>query len=731
MGDGDYILSGSRADVWHNVIGELGDEYRQALLNPIVVSVLNEVASRKVQGPQSILAAALASLPLERFGSEENWQDSLLKWHADTANLQEEFPHISTAKLLDLGCGNGYLGNWLAQCGTSYFGIEPSEQLIAYANTKKSEHTARFEKSTIQQFCDPQATDTGGKPSLISVLAVFDQCTEPSSVLELFSEFLHDKEWSEVPILVATLDPDFFLPGLPATSHTVKLLNAYGIEEELSLRDPASWEEMFSKNGFFVLEQRPVHISSLPKKLAIHIHRHHVMMHPNPTGRILPRQGPFYMWLLSRRSGKRIANPTAAISEKLLSDSWVPEEHEANSDLEMIGNLGGRAQAIISGAAEYRSQANELEMPFPDQSIFGQMEISGNYFSSRILGSLKSVAHSNVQYKENSNLFDFLEKSNDDSHRLFFSMMKHLDSVKYDRFITKSRWDSDIKSTVIRGHDISLLPLQYLSAKLLKTCSLEIANGQTDIYRSRILVKLLTEKNNNDPTKIDRNRQSELSKHIYAMVRSNIIDCFNTAHFNHFERDGRIFQDEISTIEFSELQESNAHHIGWQVANYLLFQSDFCLDSGNFDNVQDAAVCISAMLNCEKDLKIFKKDNQTRHGTLEAKIKNISNILNIEYSIVQPFLNGIFEAFDFKPQYKERARLGVSDYIVVRDVWGLLACLLDANSMFSVDIDELNTLDFHDDHHQKERMFSYFQEVIDHIGRTTGLTKSPWREPVN
>ena len=375
MGDGDYILNGSRADVWHKVIGDLGDEYRQALLNPIVVSVLNEVASRKVQGPQTILAAALASLPLESFGSEDNWQDSLLKWHADTLNLQEKFPHISTAKLLDLGCGNGYLGNWLGRCGTSYVGIEPSDNLIAYANSQESVQSVRFEKSTIQQFCNPNADYDDEKPNLISALAVFDQCSEPSSVLGQFSEFIHDKEWSEVPILVATLDPDFFLPGLPVASHTVKQLNAYGINEELSLRDPALWEEMFSKNGFFVLEQRPVHISSLPKKLAIHIHEHHMMMHPNPTGRVLPRQGPFYMWLLSRRSGKKISNPTTTISENLLSDSWIPEEHEASSDLEMIGNLGGRAQAIISGAAEYRSQANELEMTFADQSIFGQMEI--------------------------------------------------------------------------------------------------------------------------------------------------------------------------------------------------------------------------------------------------------------------------------------------------------------------------------------------------------------------
>ena len=193
----------------------------------------------------------------------------------------------------------------------------------------------------------------------------------------------------------------------------------------------------------------------------------------------------------------------------------------------------------------------------------------------------------------------------------------------------------------------------------------------------------------------------------------------------------RIFQDEIGTLEFSDIQKTDVQHIGWQVAIYLLFQSDGCLDSGNFDNVQDAAVSISAMLNCEKDLKTFKRDNQTRHGTLDAKIRNISNILNLDYAIVQPFLNGVFEAFDFKPHYDERAKLGVSDYVIVRDVWGLLACLLDASSMFSVDMTEFSTLDFHNDYHQKARMFSYFKEVIDYIGSTTGLTKSPWREPLN
>ena len=270
--------------------------------------------------------------------------------------------------------------------------------------------------------------------------------------------------------------------------------------------------------------------------------------------------------------------------------------------------------------------------------------------------------------------------------------------------------------------------LQYLSAKLLKKCSSKFDSNHTDIYLSRILVELTAEKKKNDSSKIDRNRQREVSKHIYAMVRANVVDCFTTAHINHFERNGGVFQDEIGSIEFEDAQKTGFQHIGWLIANYMLFQSGEVLNSGNFDNTQDAAVCISAMLNCEKDLKTFRSDNQTRHGTLDAKIRNICDILNLDHTTFRPFLNVIFDAFDFNPHYKERAKLGVSDYVVVRDIWGLLACLLDNSAMFSVDMRDLETLDFHSNLQQKDRMFSYFQEVIDHIGNTIGLTKSPWRE---
>lgn len=214
-------------------------------------------------------------------------------------------------------------------------------------------------------------------------------------------------------------------------------------------------------------------------------------------------------------------------------------------------------------------------------------------------------------------------------------------------------------------------------------------------------------------------------------LRSNIVDCFTTFHINHFERDGRTFQDDISSLNFEDLSASNIHHVGWLVSVYLSFQSNSSLDAGNFENLQDVAICVSAMLNCSKDIDNFRQDNGQRHRSKEAKIENVASILGLDYSEIRPFMLKISDAFNFNPKYPSRAKFGVSDYVVVRDVWALLACLLDSSSMFSIKIENLGTLDFHNSPQQKDRMFSYFQEVIDHIGQSVGLTKSPWREPVN
>jgi 2-polyprenyl-3-methyl-5-hydroxy-6-metoxy-1,4-benzoquinol methylase len=748
MGNEDYILKGSRAEVWHRVIGELGDEYRQALLNPIVVSVLNEVASQKVQGPQTILAAALASLPMASSSTEEIWRDSLQNWHADTENLKDTFPHISSARFLDLGCGNGYLGNWLGRCGVSCLGIEPSAELISFANAQKLSTDVQFENSTIQAFCTDEDDCCGAKPDLISVLAVFDQCCDPSSVLRQFSKFLRDRKWADIPILVATLDPDFFLPGLPTASHTMERLSAYGIEEDMSLRDPALWEEMFSQNGFFVLEQRPVHIGSLPENLASHALEHHAIIHCDAILRVPPRQGPFYLWLLSRRPGDlHDSGDSARTGDCLDSDSQI-RKYYTGDDIELIGNIGTYTQKIISGSVEYYSESTNVKMPFSEGDIYGQMELSGNYYASRLMGSLKATADTVVESISNSDLKKKFGISLATGDKMLVSMVHHLDSVRYDRFISpRSSKLQTVNATSGKKVEIRYSKIKNVSATVLKYCSdyLKLSH-KTTLYKSRYLIELDEKSYISEIFGATGARKfKDYFEEFTYFVNSNTFDCFTPHSIYALDKANEPDRVECDIIGVSRdsIKVKMPDHLGCLVAVYLLYQYGL-----RYDEIQDDTpfyqlpLFISSFLKNYADGQFFEKGKSKEfsdYHSEKSQIDWICDFLDDESGFTLTaeekkdlrrktisFLNKMRESFSFKPKLKQLADNGLSKYIVLRDVGVALSLIIDESSVSRLNLEKPSMKNFYMNPTSRSRIFSYFQEVIGHLGICSGFIKSPW-----
>src|SRR5262245_51399642 len=93
-------------DPWAQAMGEHGDYWRQALINPLVVSIAERVASGGDPFEPSLFAPLLQAL---RPGAAAG--------------------DLSGVGVLDLGCGEGCLGRLLCARGAEYVGLDSSAAL--------------------------------------------------------------------------------------------------------------------------------------------------------------------------------------------------------------------------------------------------------------------------------------------------------------------------------------------------------------------------------------------------------------------------------------------------------------------------------------------------------------------------------------------------------------------------------------------------------------------------
>jgi hypothetical protein len=460
--DSDYVFVGPTAKAWCSLIGRYGDPLRTMLVNKLVARMLNHFGGEGGRGriakPHTLIQQFIAALPS---GMQVPRGLELAKAHEDTARLAAEFPFIAGTSLLDLGSGNAYLGGWLSALGVRYTGVELSADLHKAAQDDGRLAEASLFQDSIRRFlegyCSPHAT----APTLISIIAVVDHLADPAASLGALFDLMARREWLNVPVLVATFDPDFFLPGLPVRGF-VRQPSTF-LAENLSIRDPALWEEMFVNCGFHVLEQRPLHISGLPAALSSHLqelHKHQFERNPSELGgreargkpitgaRVPPRQGPLYFWLLSPRKvdiERQATVPEGATATKVgRVESFAQDEV-----LSVVGNLGPRVYRLTKGSAFFDSPETGL-MRFGEGSSFGQMEVLCNYVSSRVLGELTACAGTRIETTESLQVLRALENSRHFSDELFLSLLRHLESVQFKAFVSTKRTDGKV-SKVLTG----------------------------------------------------------------------------------------------------------------------------------------------------------------------------------------------------------------------------------------------------------------------------------------
>ncbi len=742
----DDVIEGDRAAAWGNVIGRFGDPIRMALVNDVIARTLDYFGelqgSGRIAKPHRVLQEALANLPFSPDKSILEQVPDLTAWHENSTGLAERFPDMAGTSLLDLGCGTGYLGGWLAQNGVGYVGVEPSVDLIRLAQADDRLSGSTLIERTIRQFCDEDALEAAA-PTLISIIAVLDHLADPEGTLRALFSLLERRDWLNVPILALSFDPDFFVPGLPAHSILEIEADSYGAREKLRVRDPAEWEEIFSVTGFHLLEQRPVHISALPRPLAEHLQTRHEEVFADSAFRVPPRQGPFYFWLLCPRLMKIEKRSTQTLSGGVGIDTVV-ETYPGDEVLDVLGNLGSRLYRLASGEAFFESPDTK-RMAFRPGDYFGQLETSGNYVSSRILGKLGVTGGSTIETARNRDVLRHVGASDDLADKIFLSMLRHFDSVRFVPFASPKRKTKKRQTGVFSSTTHDMRDVRNYAACLLHACSTAVADPLSGAYRSRMVVELSDKDLKRFVHGPQANREDDVLKVGPSFVQANVVDCFSP-----YLLEQNMLECPIQPLTDDPKDKHNPLHVGWQVARYLDYHFPSEDADGTGDDIYPLALAISAFLGSDGDLEKFKTDfydrvrSEDEDDDVDRKLQSkklpkgavaICDFI-IEQILLCPneddaqrarsFLNQLLEHFNFNKKGEYYRELGLADLVVVRDAWALVACVLDEPELWEWSTAVKGPGPYMAEGNQRSRMIAYFQECISYLGAKAGFATSPW-----
>jgi CRP-like cAMP-binding protein len=714
----------------------LGDETARSrltltLTNPLLAEVIDRLARATFAGsaqPTRILQEALLALPdwqTDR-GSGHLSSDAAAR-HDEIAAYRTTVSNVAGAHVASWGGLCIETTKWLSRLGASHIELDPT--------------TGAASSADIEQ-----------RPTLVVDAGTIETAADPARALLDVRTSFSDRGWNNVPLMVFTADPDYFLPELPRTSE--KLIPGAAAAGHLPpvVRDPADWEDLFASTGYFVLEQRPIHLNLLPPGLASALDACHQTHFARMPGRVPARQGPHYLWLLAPRKMHAPAeNQSIAHAETYAA----VENYTASEPVELPGNLGARTYHVEDGSVAYRSDALELSMNFRPGEFFGQLELTGNYVASRVLGTVQARSPTHLIALRSADFRRQLLESEDLGHKVFLSLTRHLDSIRYDAFITAKAVKKQEKSKVLMasadpGQDEGALGhTQNYAAALLHHWTQAVAMCDTQ-YRSRVAFVFGPE----DFKRLiygTRSRQDNVLDVIPSFVQASVIDCFSPCLINRIDKnlgDDEQFQDDISELTFEDVDLSTPLHIGWLAARYLEYQFPDA-DDLRFERVSELGLGIGAMLGCDKDQKRFSREHAgsrlaERGNKSQGGKKRMPRLprrpaafrdwvlgkLGVDRATsdrrADDFLDELCKYLRFNHTRHYEERLGLSELIVVRDIWPLLACLLDDARMWRFDRSSENLQHLILKPQQRTRLIAYYQEAVALIGQRVGFDRSPW-----
>ena len=244
--------------LWSEARGPHGDLFQRHLIKPFVAAYTQFLSTEAKPGPLAArrLMRALYSAMINAVRKEPEDPEEILSKQAGS-NLAE-------LAVLDLGCGEAFLGRWLVRQGATYLGIDQNERLLGEARRKAHDAglaVAVREGDIVTVAAEGLPVFEGGQtPNLVTLTGVVDHIEHYEATMKALSAWVAP-DGSAPDFIVATLNPFFFrsLPDLDrsrADGGQVRVpvhVAVSGSNSRPFLRWPGEYERAFVDAGFHVL----------------------------------------------------------------------------------------------------------------------------------------------------------------------------------------------------------------------------------------------------------------------------------------------------------------------------------------------------------------------------------------------------------------------------------------------------------------------------------------------
>jgi hypothetical protein len=382
-------------EAWARAMGEHGDYWREALINPLVQSACLEIAGG---GDPFRLSAFESTLRAVRGGT-----GAVVGGAGKDKDKGQ--PALAGLTVVDFGCGEACLGRMLAGQGARYLGLDCSDALLDIARRRaaavRGGEQMSFAHADLEDDLAPVAAAARplATPSLATSIIVLDHMEEVGPFLAWVGEWLAEQP-AEVPLLCVTLAPDhqFEGAGRPTPDEEVvrdlrrpgefvfkrrALVASCQQQVTVYLRSRRNYERAYRDAGLFIRRCEP-----------LFFHRQHDRAAPDQRDDV-SRRPVFWAWWLSARRRQRPA-PSAVLwgedtdaaalesSARGIAGSGAqrpapspppPQVYDfRGGDVVIrVHNMGGELFAVLSGAAKMMDADQEL-MTFRAGEVLGDLE---------------------------------------------------------------------------------------------------------------------------------------------------------------------------------------------------------------------------------------------------------------------------------------------------------------------------------------------------------------------
>ena len=288
------------AEAYSDAIGDFGDFWRQALVNAVALNYSRSLAVFLSQKEQNLTDLDRRPCHVgmadqrKSLGSRVSIEE-LVAWHRQQQEQGVKEHWLTVAdpetggtrplRILDLGCGEGYLGRWFSSMGAQYWGVDSSAKLLALAK-KKNKSGKKLIKGTPRPVfieCDLDGvsftelkaawlTEQIEPPELIVVTIVLDHLDDPNPLMTWLRKLLSNNHINS-RLLVFSLNIDYFFDpertkfesDVEGPQGRVISMNATidsaKQQVEVRIRPADTMERIFRDCGFRVVQYAPLHFT--------------------------------------------------------------------------------------------------------------------------------------------------------------------------------------------------------------------------------------------------------------------------------------------------------------------------------------------------------------------------------------------------------------------------------------------------------------------------------------